>query len=198
MALQTSGAISLANVQSEFGGSNPISISEYVRGGSYVPNVTQNNAIPTTTSNMGMDDFYGTLALIPIVSGTTYVSNGSATGSLTSAVGSWTLHKTVFDYQQSGNIWTFQASSLLTGTMRVRTNINPTNTSNSGDDRILRLYRNGSQIGAWSTAAHNTLVVDTNVSISPSDTLVAYMDNSIDWRDLGSYEVIENVYLTGA
>lgn len=29
MALQTSGAISLANVQTEFGGVNPISISEY-------------------------------------------------------------------------------------------------------------------------------------------------------------------------
>ena len=37
MALQTSGAISLSQVQGEFGGSNPISMSEYYRGGSYVP-----------------------------------------------------------------------------------------------------------------------------------------------------------------
>ena len=37
MALQTSGAISLANVQSEFGGSNPVGMAEYYRGGSYVP-----------------------------------------------------------------------------------------------------------------------------------------------------------------
>ena len=37
MALQGSGAITLAQVQSEFGGSNPISMSEYYRGGSYVP-----------------------------------------------------------------------------------------------------------------------------------------------------------------
>ena len=29
MALQTSGAISLADIQTEFGGSTPISISEY-------------------------------------------------------------------------------------------------------------------------------------------------------------------------
>lgn len=37
MALQSSGEISLAQVQSEFGGSNPIEMSEYYRGGSYVP-----------------------------------------------------------------------------------------------------------------------------------------------------------------
>ena len=37
MALQSSGTITLAQVQSEFGGSNPISMSEYYRGGSYVP-----------------------------------------------------------------------------------------------------------------------------------------------------------------
>ena len=37
MALHTSGAISLSQVQGEFGGSNPISMSEYYRGGSYVP-----------------------------------------------------------------------------------------------------------------------------------------------------------------
>lgn len=37
MALQTSGAISLSQVQSEFGGGNPISMSEYYRGGANVP-----------------------------------------------------------------------------------------------------------------------------------------------------------------
>ena len=37
MALQGSGAISFLQMQSEFGGANPISMSEYYRGGSYVP-----------------------------------------------------------------------------------------------------------------------------------------------------------------
>lgn len=37
MTLQTSGAISLANLQTEYGGSNPVSLSEYYRNGSYVP-----------------------------------------------------------------------------------------------------------------------------------------------------------------
>ena len=39
MTLQTSGAISLSQVQSEFGGSNPISMSEYYRGGSFVGSI---------------------------------------------------------------------------------------------------------------------------------------------------------------
>ena len=39
MPLQTTGAISLSDVQSEFGGSNPISMSEYYRGGSHVGSV---------------------------------------------------------------------------------------------------------------------------------------------------------------
>jgi hypothetical protein len=66
MTLQASGAISLGNIQTEFTGSNPISMSEYVRGGGtgYVPNTTQNNAIPTSTLNMSFSKFYGTARLL--------------------------------------------------------------------------------------------------------------------------------------
>jgi len=59
MTLQTSGAISLGNIQTEFGGSNPISMSEYVKGGSYVPSTATNTNIPSTTSNMSFSKFYG-------------------------------------------------------------------------------------------------------------------------------------------
>lgn len=48
MALQSSGPISLANVQTEFGGSAPISISEYY-GVSYVP----------TSGTISLSNFYG-------------------------------------------------------------------------------------------------------------------------------------------
>lgn len=37
MALQTTGSISFSQMQTEFGGSNPISFSEYYKGGSLVP-----------------------------------------------------------------------------------------------------------------------------------------------------------------
>lgn len=36
MTLQTTKAISLSNIQTEFGGSSPISMSEYYRGGAEI------------------------------------------------------------------------------------------------------------------------------------------------------------------
>ena len=58
MPLQSSGAISLSNVQSEFGGSNPIGINEYYRGGSNVPNSSTNSSIPTS-GQISLSNFYG-------------------------------------------------------------------------------------------------------------------------------------------
>lgn len=58
MALQSSGAISLANVQTEFGGNAPISITEYYRGGSYVPVVDGSVNIPTS-GTISLSNFYG-------------------------------------------------------------------------------------------------------------------------------------------
>lgn len=53
MALQTSGAISLSNLQAEFGGSNPISVSEYYRGGSYVPATISSTSTTNSYSSNG-------------------------------------------------------------------------------------------------------------------------------------------------
>lgn len=49
MALQTSGPISLLNVQNEFGGSNPIGMNEYYGAASGVP----------TSGAIGLNAFYG-------------------------------------------------------------------------------------------------------------------------------------------
>lgn len=58
MALQTSGTMSLDDIQDEFGGSNPIAINEYYKGGSNVPSTTANSSIPTS-GEISFDDFYG-------------------------------------------------------------------------------------------------------------------------------------------
>lgn len=60
MPLQASGTIKFSEIQTEFGGTNPISLSEYVRGGGLVPDETVNNAIPTSNSNIQLSDFYST------------------------------------------------------------------------------------------------------------------------------------------
>ena len=60
MTLQASGLIKFSDIQNEFGGTNPISLSEYVRGGGLVPDAAENSSIPTTNSNIQMSDFYNT------------------------------------------------------------------------------------------------------------------------------------------
>ena len=64
MALQTSGPISLDDIENEFGGFPPINISEYYRGGSQVPDTTTNSSIPTGGA-ISFDDFYGGDNTIP-------------------------------------------------------------------------------------------------------------------------------------
>lgn len=54
MALQSSGAISLANIQTEFGGSNPISLSEYYGAASGIP----------ASGAISISQFYGASALL--------------------------------------------------------------------------------------------------------------------------------------
>lgn len=87
MALQSSGPISLSQIQSEFGGSNPISLSEYYRGGanvgSWVTSVPSSGAI-------SMSNFYGTSQYIDPVAGTTYfsISGSLALTTLNGAAGS--------------------------------------------------------------------------------------------------------------
>ena len=60
MALQSSGAISLSDIQTEYGGSNPISLSEYYAGGSFVAagSTADNGAIPGSGA-IDISDFYG-------------------------------------------------------------------------------------------------------------------------------------------
>lgn len=63
MALPTSGALSLQAIQTEFGGTNPISLSEYYAGGLYVPaGTTGTNGIVPSSGLISFDKFYGTQA----------------------------------------------------------------------------------------------------------------------------------------
>lgn len=49
-------SISLSQIQTEFGGTDPISLTEYYRGGSYT---TDNNINVPTTGEISMSDFFG-------------------------------------------------------------------------------------------------------------------------------------------
>lgn len=64
MVLPTSGNIILSEIQEEFGGSNPASLSEYYRGGANVSDVPRHSAIPSS-GTIGVSDFYGQQYLPP-------------------------------------------------------------------------------------------------------------------------------------
>lgn len=65
MPLPSSGPISFSDIQSQFGGANPISLSEYYRGGGFVTDTPVNNTIPTSGA-ISVGNFYNTYGRVPI------------------------------------------------------------------------------------------------------------------------------------
>jgi hypothetical protein len=65
MALPASGPLTLADIQGEFGGSNPISLSEYYAGGGLVPAGTTGTygAVPSS-GEISIRNFYGTSNIV--------------------------------------------------------------------------------------------------------------------------------------
>ena len=67
MAIPSSGSLALSAIQTEFGGSNPISMSEYYAGGSNVASGTTGDSgnIPSS-GTISMSQFYGSSAVVNI------------------------------------------------------------------------------------------------------------------------------------
>ena len=84
MAIPSSGSLALSAVQTEFGGSNPVSMSEYYSGGDNVPSgISGNNGTIPTSGALQMDDFRGS-------ENTAYVS---ATGGTVTTSGNFKIHR---------------------------------------------------------------------------------------------------------
>jgi len=82
MTIQSSGAISFSDLQTEFGGSNPISFSEYYRNADPQLVTPNNLAIPETGSQIDLSEFYdkwyGIAVLYEIIGG----GGGGASGEI--------------------------------------------------------------------------------------------------------------------
>ena len=60
MVIKTSGTLSFSEIQAEFGGSHPISLSEYYKDGTQLGGECQDpNSIPNSGSAIRVFDFYG-------------------------------------------------------------------------------------------------------------------------------------------
>lgn len=80
MPLQTSGAISFSNLQTEFGGANPISLNEYYRNAGRVDKTVTD--VPVTGNAISMNMFYGeanAVALSVVASRVGRTTSGSIT-----------------------------------------------------------------------------------------------------------------------
>lgn len=68
MALPTSGPLTLQDVQTEFGGTNPIGLNEYYAGGGLVPAGTSGTigAVPSSGA-ISINNFYGTANVLQLV-----------------------------------------------------------------------------------------------------------------------------------
>jgi hypothetical protein len=58
MAIPLTGPISLTDIQTEFGGTNPVSLSEYYKGGTYVLATDYAPNVPSS-GTISLSDFYG-------------------------------------------------------------------------------------------------------------------------------------------
>ena len=174
MALPTTTAssISLSQIQTEFGGSNPIALSEYKRGGSYVPSGTAagtyGTAIPTTNSNLSMKNYYGTQNKFTTTITTSsrgivgppyygYIADGYFVNGLTGATGSIT-DNTV---------------DTMTNTPIIRRI-----TSYSGTNNLFQVFLNGNQTSASPQLTSVDWVNSTrSTSGSFSSFTVQYINN---------------------
>ena len=67
MAITPTGPLDLTDIQTEFGGSNPISLSEYYAGGSFVQvGATGDNGAIPSSGQIEMSKFFGAAAVTPM------------------------------------------------------------------------------------------------------------------------------------
>ena len=149
-------AISLGEIQAFYGGSNPISLSEYNRGGCLVPSSFAGSATATTgTTSQTVDDFGVTVTTLATgyTSFSTTITQGNSGFSGGQASGNWNV---IRENAGSG-----------TGTWTARVLNAATTLSGSCDGKALTVTKNGTgevslgnSGGSWS------------VSCSPGDVLV--------------------------
>lgn len=82
MALPSSPPISLNDIKTEFGATGTRSLTEFYRGGAFVPNTSANSGVPTSGA-ISLLDFLGASAS-PVIQ----LSNGSASGATSNISGS--------------------------------------------------------------------------------------------------------------
>jgi hypothetical protein len=170
MALQSSGAISLANVQTEFGGSNPIGINEYYGVAAGVP----------ASGTISLYDFYGKSATssTPFTGWTTQFLFGSRSVS-------GTQYTTTDNF--SGNIVTPGAGN-SPQTFNIFANANGYAT--------LEYYQGGSLNTTWSTVGTVGQYFNMNVTLTFGSSSMQFRSAVYDSNTYDNYQSATSVFTT--
>jgi len=118
MAIPSSGPLSLDDIQTEFGGTNPIDLSEYYAGGGNVPPGTTGDSGPIPTSGeIAVGEFYGSTNRVPIVINNTGTALRVTIYTLASADPTYSAGITDVVYNNSGTLYSDSrtVASLRTG-----------------------------------------------------------------------------------
>lgn len=110
MAIKTSGPINFQNIVDEFGGTGEAPLSDYYRGGPYVPNTNANIAIGTQGNPIALSQFYGARKEITLTytmyggggAGGNGMADGNGSGSNNSGRRTYIITKAAYD-AASGN-----------------------------------------------------------------------------------------------
>ena len=181
MALQSSGAISFSDIQTEFGGSNPIAINEYYKNGAYVPNTVETNATVSsmsyTESESALSNWGGNYSNF-----WRYYENGSGHLPRVNQTGSYLFGY----YHWTDQAWTHYEDNWVDSTMTIDKAGDYYITMvgyNTGATRSSEVYLNGSQIGTVS------LNGQLNFTAAAGNTLriVSHMNTIGNYNGLGMY-----------
>ena len=124
MALPSSGVLTLADIQTEFGGTNPISLSEYYRGGGLVPDSALNAAIPTSGA-ISVGDFYGATNVITLNFATTFTGTINSGTSITIGTARSTRMVHIMGYTPGSNIAVPSSGTIGGVTMTILRSVAP-------------------------------------------------------------------------
>ena len=150
MTLPSSGPLALTDIQTEFGGSNPIGMNEYYAGGGLVPAGTTGTygAVPSSGA-LSVQNFYGTSNYIPV-----YVEDLFSTYLYTGNTTARSITNDIDLSTKGGMVWiksrNYTQSYALFDTARGALNLlssNTTNASTSVANTLTSFNTNGFSLG---------------------------------------------------
>lgn len=174
MPIPTTGSVSLSTIQTEFGGNDPINLSEYYKADTNVPNTALNTSIPLSGAITIGNFRGGSKATFSILPNTTNVNEGSTVTFTVSTTdyGSGTLYWTLSSI--SGTITNADFSSpanvLSGGSVSITNNVGTINLTLANDantdgiDSFALLLRVNSLTGTIVATSSTVTVADTSLT----------------------------------